>query len=159
MNKKGALELSINAIVILIIAITMLGLGLGFVRGMFGKASGQFDELTGAEPEPPIPSSSNPVTLSREVLIVSAGSMVALKVGFYNPTGSGITPAITITGSDDDDAKCGTGESSLGTAVDTQKSKVFTVLFSPAGTGTLLCKLKINGGSTYYKEFTMKVSS
>ena len=49
MDKKGALELSINAIVILIIAITMLGLGLGFVRGMFGKASGQFEELTGAE--------------------------------------------------------------------------------------------------------------
>ncbi len=35
MYKKGALELSINAIVIVILAMTLLGLGLGFVRKMF----------------------------------------------------------------------------------------------------------------------------
>ncbi|MBR9699750.1 hypothetical protein GOV09_04805 [Candidatus Woesearchaeota archaeon] len=35
MNKKAALELSINAIVIVILAMTLLGLGLGFVRNMF----------------------------------------------------------------------------------------------------------------------------
>ncbi len=35
MHKKGALELSINAIVIVILAMTLLGLGLGFVRNMF----------------------------------------------------------------------------------------------------------------------------
>ena len=34
-HKKGSLELSINAIVILIMAITMLGLGLGFMKGLF----------------------------------------------------------------------------------------------------------------------------
>ena len=35
MHKKAALELSINAIVIVILAMTLLGLGLGFVRNMF----------------------------------------------------------------------------------------------------------------------------
>ena len=35
MSKKAALELSINAIVIVILAMTLLGLGLGFVRNMF----------------------------------------------------------------------------------------------------------------------------
>ena len=34
-HKKAALELSINAIVIVILAMTLLGLGLGFVRNMF----------------------------------------------------------------------------------------------------------------------------
>ena len=34
-NKKGGLEISINAIVILILAITVLGIGLAFLRGMF----------------------------------------------------------------------------------------------------------------------------
>lgn len=34
-HKRGALELSINAIVIVILAMTLLGLGLGFVRNMF----------------------------------------------------------------------------------------------------------------------------
>lgn len=44
-QKKGALQLSINAIVVLILAITMLGLGLGFMRNMFGQTTGQFDEI------------------------------------------------------------------------------------------------------------------
>ncbi len=35
LKKRGALELSINAIVIVILAMTLLGLGLGFVRNMF----------------------------------------------------------------------------------------------------------------------------
>ena len=35
MNKKGSLNLSIEAIVIVVIAFVVLGLGLGFVRGQF----------------------------------------------------------------------------------------------------------------------------
>ena len=35
MNKKGDLNLSIQAIVIVVIAFVVLGLGLGFVRGQF----------------------------------------------------------------------------------------------------------------------------
>ena len=42
MSKKGSLNLSINAIVVLILAITMLGLGLGFMKTMFGKVSEDF---------------------------------------------------------------------------------------------------------------------
>lgn len=45
MNRKGALELSINAVVILILAITMLGLGLGFIRGLFGGTVEKFAEI------------------------------------------------------------------------------------------------------------------
>jgi hypothetical protein len=47
MHKKGALTLSINAIVILILAITMLGLGLAFMRNIFGQATGEFKEISG----------------------------------------------------------------------------------------------------------------
>ncbi len=42
MNKKAALELSINAIVVLILAITILGLGIGFIRSQFGSLQKQF---------------------------------------------------------------------------------------------------------------------
>ncbi|MBN1502960.1 hypothetical protein JW930_05440 [Candidatus Woesearchaeota archaeon] len=38
-SKRGSLNLSINAIVVLILAITMLGLGLGFIRGTFKSAT------------------------------------------------------------------------------------------------------------------------
>ena len=43
-SKKGSLELSINSIVIIIIAITMLGLGLAFMKNVF---QGQIDIFSG----------------------------------------------------------------------------------------------------------------
>lgn len=39
-SKKGAMELSINTIVVVVIGITLLVLGLVFVRGIFTKLSG-----------------------------------------------------------------------------------------------------------------------
>ena len=44
MHKKGALELSITAIVVLIIAITLLGLGIGFIKKQFGGATEIFTQ-------------------------------------------------------------------------------------------------------------------
>lgn len=41
-NKKGALELSITAIVVLIIAVTLLGLGIGFIKKQFGAGTELF---------------------------------------------------------------------------------------------------------------------
>ena len=45
-SKKGGLQISINAIVILILAITVLGIGLGFIRGMFSQTIGQLGEVS-----------------------------------------------------------------------------------------------------------------
>ncbi|RMD58293.1 hypothetical protein D6825_01335 [Candidatus Woesearchaeota archaeon] len=47
MNKRGALELSITAIVVLIIAITVLGLGIAFIKNLFGGATSQIEEQLG----------------------------------------------------------------------------------------------------------------
>ena len=48
-NNRGALELSITAIVVLIIAITVLSLGVGFIKKQFGAGTelveGQFSEI------------------------------------------------------------------------------------------------------------------
>ena len=101
MKKKGSLSLSVNAIVILILAIVMLGLGLGFIRGMFGKVSTQIEQQVSAEPEPPVPTASNPITLSRESIITNSGDKEVLKVSAYNPTNETWTsqkPSITCTG-------------------------------------------------------------
>ena len=40
LNKKASLELSIRTIVIIILAMTLLGLGLGFIRNTFSDISG-----------------------------------------------------------------------------------------------------------------------
>ncbi|MBS3176824.1 hypothetical protein J4457_06340 [Candidatus Woesearchaeota archaeon] len=37
MSRKASLELSVNAIVIIVLAMTLLGLGLGFIRSQFGE--------------------------------------------------------------------------------------------------------------------------
>jgi hypothetical protein len=44
-KKKGALQLSINAIVVLILAITVLGLALTFITNMFAKTTDQLGEM------------------------------------------------------------------------------------------------------------------
>ena len=86
MKKKVALSLSVNAIVVLILAIVMLGLGLGFMRGMFGKVTTQFEEQVATEPEPPAPSGSEPITLSRESIVTRAKETKVVKVAVYNPS-------------------------------------------------------------------------
>lgn len=46
LNKTGSLQLSINAIVVLILAITILGLGLGFIKTQFGAMEEQFTTVS-----------------------------------------------------------------------------------------------------------------
>ena len=45
-NKKAGLQISINAIVILILAITVLGIGLAFITGMFQDTIGKLDQVS-----------------------------------------------------------------------------------------------------------------
>ena len=87
-RKKSSLSLSINAIVVLILAITMLGLGLGFIRTMFGKVSQQIEGIAENEPEAPAATSANPITLSRDTIVISPGETEAIIIGIFN-TASG----------------------------------------------------------------------
>ena len=54
-SKKGSLTLSINAIVIFVLALTLLGLGIPFITGVFKKADdltrGSFDRILAADEE------------------------------------------------------------------------------------------------------------
>ena len=45
-NKKASLEISIQAIVIVVLAMTILGLGLGFVRGLFKNIGSTTEDVT-----------------------------------------------------------------------------------------------------------------
>ena len=163
-SKKGALELSVNAIVILIIAITMLGLAIGFTRGMFGKISTQVEEKVSEEPEPALASSSNPTTLSREVIVSQVGNEEVLKVGVYNPSASIWTdemPAITGCSGGIGDLTVQANPSTLNPT----ESKIYTVLFNTPNQapGSYLCKVIVPSLAAtpefgkYYKELTIKI--
>lgn len=79
MNKRAALELSVNAIVILIMAIAVLGLALGFIRAQLKKID--FDVQA---PDPETPTAETPITYSLEKGTVSPGESLGMKIKIFN---------------------------------------------------------------------------
>ncbi len=45
-NKRASLELSVNAIVIFILAVLLLGLAIGFLKSMYDKLTGNIDQIS-----------------------------------------------------------------------------------------------------------------
>jgi len=73
-NKKAALELSITAIVVLIIAITVLGLGIGFIKKQFGASTSILDkELSNIKEQ-----MKEQVRTGGELLVFSVPEQVAI---------------------------------------------------------------------------------
>jgi uncharacterized membrane protein len=160
MKKKASLSLSVNAIVVLILAIVMLGLGLGFIRGMFGKVSTQVEQQVSAEPEPPIPTASNPITLSREMVITNAGNKEVMKVSVFNPANDPWTVKPEIN--------CSTGEEGLEIKEQTANQRTieqgehvtFNLLITiPASApNTYLCQMELSPSKEgYSKDMTIKI--
>src|SRR3989338_3235835 len=151
--KRGSLSLSVNAIVVLILAVTMLGLSLGFIRGMFGKASNMVTSQVEQEPEPAASSGFQPITLSRENVISRAGNKETIKVSVFNPSSSPLA-----------DAKPTIACSNLGaTAVSNprtieagQAANFVVVLDVAAAANTYLCRVSVTGIS-YQKDMTIKI--
>lgn len=85
-NKRGAMELSVGAIVALILAITFLSLGLIFIKGMLGKMFSKFEEQISEEPEPPKPTASQIITLSRNPIKSKEGNVETIKISMLNPS-------------------------------------------------------------------------
>jgi len=87
-NKKASLQLSIEAIVIIILAITLLGLGLTFMRQFIGKGSESLASVFDAAKLENPATALTPITIPSKV-IIPAGGKVKFDVGFYcnNPIG------------------------------------------------------------------------
>lgn len=156
MKKKGSLSLSVNAIVVLILAIVMLGLGLGFIRGMFSKVSTQVEQAVDAEPEPPIPTGSNPITLSRESLITHASDKEVIKVSVFNPsneTWSSAVPGIACSGLTISDQNANSKNIVQGQFVN------FNLLLTipSSAPNTYLCQMNISTDADYKRDLTIKI--
>lgn len=84
MRKKGGMELSINAIVILIIAMVVLGIGILFIRGMFAKASTTtFKALSSQDTTNPA-SADRPLVADREVMVSPTNPTASIAISVYN---------------------------------------------------------------------------
>ncbi|MBR9693330.1 hypothetical protein GOV07_05400 [Candidatus Woesearchaeota archaeon] len=104
-NKKASLEIGVNTIVILVIAMTLLGLGVVFVRNLFDKVGGTVDIIEPGDISSP-PTSDKPIKLVPSTISVKGGKDKSVEVLVYNKKGtqnfditfgacsSGITPYI-----------------------------------------------------------------
>lgn len=82
-SKKADLSLSTNAIVILILAITILGLALTFVRGLFGKAGGLIESAGDIQISNP-PTRDNPMMISPSNLKVRQSEVGQIIIAYLN---------------------------------------------------------------------------
>lgn len=168
-RKKGSLNISVEAIIILIFAITMLGLGLGFIKGMFAKVSTQLEQQVANEPEPVAPTGAMPITLSRESVITNRGEQQVLKVGVYNSAGTTISEGAPFISCDFPGAESSPSsdkdtlpeESVNPKDIPSQGKDTFVVVFNvptTAGVGVHLCKAGFpTVPPIQYKDFTLKV--
>jgi len=83
-RKQGALDLSLTTIVVLIFAITVLSLGLVFIRGLFQAAT---ENITGAIDKGNLeipPTNQDPFTLSSSQLNIRRGGKEDIQIGLLN---------------------------------------------------------------------------
>lgn len=98
-NKKGALELSMNTIVIIVIGVTLLILGLAFVRNIFGKvgtlAEGAFEEAQGKVSD--FSTISKSLTVTPERITIKKGDNKIITVVIANLKDKPITTGVTVS--------------------------------------------------------------
>ena len=92
-GKKADLSLSINAIVILILAMVLLGLAIPFINSLFKQASEKVSTaFTAADLTNP-PNSDHPLTVDRQVT-ASPGDKKQIQIGIYNDNPSPLDAVI-----------------------------------------------------------------
>lgn len=87
MGKKGSLNLSIEAIVIIVIAFVVLGLGLGFVRGIFEQGTGLTEDALSAAGDSikdSLQKSNDPLYFPKDTLTIGAGKQSFEALGIKN---------------------------------------------------------------------------
>lgn len=83
-SRKADLSLSTNAIVVMIIAITILGLALGFTQGVFTKLGDQIRNIGGRTVVEVPPTSEEPLTLTSTQIDVQRGKDYSMTIAIYN---------------------------------------------------------------------------
>jgi hypothetical protein len=86
-KKKGSLELSINAIVIIVLAFVLLGLGLGFVRSQFksmGSTTTQVQEQVKSQILEDLRTGDKKISFPSQRVTIEKGSNLDLAIGVKN---------------------------------------------------------------------------
>ena len=84
MDKKGSMELGINAIVVLIIALALLGLSIGFITKLIGGSQTKFQGLIDNSALPVHANDDKPLVFDPPSVRVKANKKFELTVVVYN---------------------------------------------------------------------------
>jgi len=153
---RGAVNLTINAIVVIVFALAMLGLGLAFIRGAFTSVT---DKVT--FPLPDIDATATEtIVLPFETLVVRKGVQAEFSINFYNNENETLTqdksPIITQCVPDGlGDTAAATA--SVGQTVEVGSTASYKALFtipSSASSQKYACNLQIGQAS---KQFFVQV--
>jgi hypothetical protein len=160
-DKKGDLSLSVNAIVVLVIAIIFLGLAIGFTTKLIGSSKDKL--LSGVENV----DISSPATSENQMVFdgkleVKANAKQPLKISFYNNEGNTLTnskPYIEKCIKDDGTVAATLNFTALPVDIAPYKEQRFqTMLTSTGGTGNFICVVKMIG-SGFSKQVAVTVTS
>ena len=86
-NKRASLEISIQAIVIVVLAMTLLGLGLGFVRNMFKNISSTTEDVTEQVRQKILDdliTGDKKISFPKSEVVIDKGGSAILSVGIRN---------------------------------------------------------------------------
>lgn len=139
MNRKASMELSVNSIVILVIAVVVMGLLLAFITAQMDKVKIEAPEVRNPEPA----SSSELLTVSPTIIDTKPKGAVTIKGSIYNNEAGDIYARIK-TSCDVvfDSSRTVTGEF-LKVAPGEQKiSNLIVNVISTKAKGSYLCSIK-----------------
>ncbi len=165
-NKKASLSLSIEAIVIFVIAFVVLSLSLTLTRIIYKAAQSKIPgavALTELESEP---TAQNPITIP-DTIEIKVNSKKTLNVGYYNKypsTNSGVILDIAIC-IDSDKTDVGDKKptvASIAQDVIASTSKGYKVVLTENGltSGTYICRITATGDQLpENKDFFLEVTS
>lgn len=172
MRKKASLSLSINAIVVLVIAIVVLGIILGLVQQWFKKAGGEVPKLL----EVPIPGleadANDPFKMTSEV-VVKTGETTKVQASYYNKaisTKTNVSLSLmsckSVLGADIPAAELPVLVTIAAPAVEASTNKGFEVIMNTATEagkvrpGEYLCQMAVisDEGTEEVDTFTLKVT-
>jgi hypothetical protein len=174
-NKKGSLNLSIQAIVIVVIAFVVLGLGLGFVRNQFGsmeETASSVQEQIKQQIMDDLRTSNKKLSFPATSIDVERGNSKDIAVGIKNTNAQNdLNYKLEVTVMEDSEGKLSLDEladqvkffyDKAPAVLSVTESRVHSVRINGVGiTGTYLAKLRIidmDDSSKAYDEKTFFIT-
>tara|TARA_Y100000310_G_scaffold345531_1_gene466114 strand:+ start:38133 stop:38648 length:516 start_codon:yes stop_codon:yes gene_type:complete len=155
-NKKGSLSLSINAIIVIVIAFIFLGIAIGFIKGQLGSSEETFSDVQGQVKQKIIEdlrTSNKKLSFPTQTITLEKGDSKDIAIGVKNTGGGPLDFTIVVTTEDSQ------GGSSFPDAIDYfhdkgsqqlkgKESEAYNIKITAKGDpDTYLVKLKIDDGT------------